>query len=414
MGGVHAPTTSTELRLHNLIRLLRAVHVGGAELTRSQLTRELGLARGTATVLMSELAAAETVLERPQTDRPRGRPTHLVGPHPRGPLALAVDLREDSWSISAAALGGASQMLECRHHTAGLAIEVLAELSGALRHRMAELTGRVVGIGVAVPASVRDGRIVDAVHLDWHDVDLISLLRLDDDPVVQLGNDASLAALAEARRGALRGVDLGLHLHVSLGVGGALVVAGRPLTGAHGMAGEFGHLPLAGDPRRGCACGSTGCWDLDVGANALIRHLDHDIPIHRRLHHAGQLIAEAATGNPASARAVDAVARALGRGIGALVNAHDPETVTLSGLGAQIHEVAAPAVAAGCEETLMAFRRRSPALLAVSGLGAAAPRIGATELIFDAFLTTEGLRTWRDRPRRVLPDEAPRATPISW
>ncbi|GAB1818862.1 ROK family transcriptional regulator [Herbidospora sp. RD11066] len=394
MGGVHAPTTSTELRLHNLTRLLRAVHAGGGELTRSQLTRDLGLARGTATVLTGELAAADLVRERPLADRPRGRPTHQVGPHPRGPLALAVDLREDSWAISAAALGGTSELLECRHHTAGLATDVLADLSGELRRRMAELTGRVVGVGISVPASVRDGRFVDAVHLGWHDVDLISLLGLGEDPLVRLGNDANLAALAEARRGALRGVGLGLHLHVSLGVGGALVVAGRPLTGAHGMAGEFGHLPLAGDRHGPCACGSTGCWDLDVGANALIRHLGHDVPVHRRLHHAGRLIAEESTGP-----AVGAVARALGRGIGALVNAHDPEVVTLSGLGARLYEVAADPVEAGCAEALMAFRR--PAPITASLLGAEAPRVGIAEMVFDAFLTAEGLRAWSSRPREA-------------
>ncbi|WP_062433673.1 ROK family protein [Herbidospora daliensis] len=392
---MHAPTTSSELRLHNLTRLLRAVHAGGGELTRSQLTRDLGLARGTATVLMGELVSAGMVREQPPAERPRGRPTQLVGPHPHGPLALAVDLREDSWSISAAELGGASRLLDCRHHTAGLASEVLAALSEALRRCVAGLAGRVVGVGVAVPAAVRDGRVIDAIHLGWHDVDLISLLRLDGGPAVLLGNDAGLAALAEARRGALRGVDFGLHLHVSLGVGGALVVGGRPLAGAHGVAGEFGHLPLAGDPHAACPCGSAGCWDLDVGANALIGA--RDVPVHRRLHHAGELITRAAAGDAGSRRAVETVAHALGRGIGSLVNAHDPRTVTLSGLGARIHEVAAPVVIAGCEERLMAFRRGDPGLIAASRLGAAAPRIGTAEMVFDAFLTTEGVSTWRDR-----------------
>ena len=51
-----AATTSAELRAHNLARLLRAVHDGGGQLTRAQLTRQLSLARGTATVLVRELA----------------------------------------------------------------------------------------------------------------------------------------------------------------------------------------------------------------------------------------------------------------------------------------------------------------------------------------------------------------------
>jgi len=51
-----AATTSAELRAHNLARLLRAVHAGGGQLTRAELTRQLSLARGTATVLVRDLA----------------------------------------------------------------------------------------------------------------------------------------------------------------------------------------------------------------------------------------------------------------------------------------------------------------------------------------------------------------------
>ena len=58
-----AATTSAELRAHNLARLLRAVHDGGGQLTRAQLTRQLGLARGTATVLVRDLAGRQLIEE---------------------------------------------------------------------------------------------------------------------------------------------------------------------------------------------------------------------------------------------------------------------------------------------------------------------------------------------------------------
>ncbi len=197
-------------------------------------------------------------------------------------------------------------MLECRRHTAGLVTDVLADLSSALRRRMTKLAGRVVGVGISVPASVRDGRAVDAFHLGWHDVDLISLLRLDGDPLVRLGDDATLAALAEARRGALRRrrprPSPARLARRRRSTRPGRTAADRRLAA---LAGEFGHLPLAGDPRRGCACGSRGCWDLDVGANALIGTSATTSSVDRRLDHAERLIAQAAGGDPASGRAVD-------------------------------------------------------------------------------------------------------------
>ncbi|WP_240197332.1 ROK family protein, partial [Nonomuraea lactucae] len=87
-----------------------------------------------------------------------------------------------------------------------------------------------------------------------------------------VGNDTAFAALAEARRGLLRGVGVGLHLHVDFDLGGVLVVDGRPLPGAGGIGAEFGHMPLTGGTEP-CMCGARGCWGREVGTNALLRHL---------------------------------------------------------------------------------------------------------------------------------------------
>ena len=94
-------TTSADLRAHNLARLLRAVHDGGGARTRAELTRQLSLARGTATVLVRDLARRQLIEELTSpvdatAQRARGRPTGVPSAHARGPVALAVDLRDDS------------------------------------------------------------------------------------------------------------------------------------------------------------------------------------------------------------------------------------------------------------------------------------------------------------------------------
>jgi predicted NBD/HSP70 family sugar kinase len=108
---------------------------------------------------------------------------------------------------------------------------------------------------------------------------------------------------------------------------------------------------------------------------------------------AEQIIAAAGT-DPRSGRALSVVAKALGRGIGALVNAQDPEAVGLSGLAAEIIQADPGAVTAGYLSTLMRFRRAAPPALLPSTLGDLGALTGASELVFDAFLAPRALSAW--------------------
>ncbi|MFF4193279.1 ROK family protein [Nonomuraea sp. NPDC001831] len=386
-------TTSGELRAHNRVRLLRAVHDCAATRTRSQLTRDLNLARGTASVLVAGLAEDALLHEEPASGHTaghtRGRPTQVPGPHPLGPLALAADVREDAWELAACELGGRVSVLEVQPHD-GTPEGALASLGQAVADH---LSRRVIGLGVALAGPVRHDGLVDIAHLGWRSVDVPRLLGLawrpaGPDPVL-VGNDTGLAALAEARRGRLRGVRVGLHLHVDFDLGGVLVVDGRPLDGASGPGAEFGHMPLGGGDRP-CACGATGCWGQEVGANALLRHVG-------LAHGGGRGRAQAEEVLAGSPEAVAAGARALGLGIAALVNAHDPEVVTLSGHGVALLERAGEALADSCRPALMAIRRERPPRIEAAALGWRAALLGAMESVFDAFLTPEGLERWRER-----------------
>ena len=405
-----AATTSAELRAHNLARLLRAVHGGGGQLTRAELTRQLSLARGTATVLVRELAGRQLIEELPspadapadiKVPRTRGRPTGVPSAHPQGPVALAVDLRDDSFTLAAFELTGRCTVLDRQEREAESGTEMLADVAARLKTRRRQFGGRVVGIGVAVPSPVSAGQMVQPTLADWQDVDVAAVLGggiaedgAEDEgflgPILA-GNDATLAGLAEARRGVLRGVSVALHLHVATGIGGVLLSGGLPVTGAHGSAGEFGHMPLTGGSEP-CRCGSVGCWELDAGARGLLRAVGQPEEGDRMLH--AEQVIEAAGADPGCARALARVAEALGRGIGALVNAQDPQAVALSGLAAEMYQAAPAAVRFGYLATLMRFRRSDPPPLLPSTLGELGTLTGASELVFDAFLTARGLSAW--------------------
>jgi predicted NBD/HSP70 family sugar kinase len=164
------------------------------------------------------------------------------------------------------------------------------------------------------------------------------------------------------------------------------------MTGAYGAAGEFGHMPLTGGDKA-CRCGSVGCWELDAGTRGLLSHAGYPEE-GDRMEQAARII-EAAAKDPAAARALSHVAEALGRGIGSLVNAHDPEAIGLSGLAKDVYKSAPDVVYAGYLSTLMRFRRTRPPQLVPSRLGDLGTLTGAAELVFDDFLTPRGLNAWR-------------------
>ncbi len=400
-------TTSADLRAHNLARLLRAVHDGGGARTRAELTRQLRLARGTATVLVRDLADRGLIEElqiqaEAAARRSRGRPTGVPSPHPDGPVALAADLRDDSFSIATFELTGRAKVLERRERAAGSGADLLAGLAERLAAFRDALGSRLIGIGVAVPSPVSHGRMVQPALAEWRGVDVTALLSAGSVPLL-IGNDAKLAGLAEARRGGLRDVPVALHLHVATGIGGILLSGGSPLAGAHGAAGEFGHMPLTSGTEP-CRCGSLGCWELDAGSHGLLRRACRPEE-GNRMKLATAVITDAGR-DPACGRALADVAESLGRGIGSLVNANDPGAIGLSGLAREIYQAAPEAVWAGYVSRLMRFRRDAPPPLVPSQLGDLGVLTGAAELVFDAFLTPRGLGAWGPadsarRPRRA-------------
>lgn len=127
--------------------------------------------------------------------------------------------------------------------------------------------------GVAVPGIIDDtgGIAVYAANLGWKDVPLRALLskRLGGLPVA-LGHDVRAGGLAEGRIGAGRGADRFLFVPLGTGIAGAIGIGGRIEAGAHGCAGEIGHIVVRpGGPE--CGCGQRGCLEALASAAAIAR-----------------------------------------------------------------------------------------------------------------------------------------------
>ncbi|MEU3722179.1 ROK family protein [Streptomyces sp. NPDC031705] len=149
-------------------------------------------------------------------------------------------------------------------------LDFAAELLGIGRERFGTTASAA---GVAVPGIVdaERGLAVYAANLGWRDVPMRDLLgaRLGGIPVA-LGHDVRTGGLAEGRIGAGAGADRFLFVPLGTGIAGAIGIAGRIEAGAHGYAGEIGHIVVRpGGPA--CGCGQYGCLETLASASAVSR-----------------------------------------------------------------------------------------------------------------------------------------------
>jgi glucokinase len=255
--------------------------------------------------------------------------------------------------------------------------------------------GPVVGVGIGAAGWFdRTGDMVlFSPHLAWRNASLRADLAGRIRCPLWVGNDADAAAWAEYRYGAARGAELALMITLGTGIGGGIVADGRLQRGAHGVAGEWGHMRVVPEGRL-CACGNRGCWEQYASGSALAqtaRELARTSPASAadllervdgepaRL--TGEHVAAAAAAGDSAARDLIAeVGSWLGQGIADLSAVLDPEVVVIGGgvsaLGEQLLEPAR----ARLERALPGRGFRPGPRVVAAELGPAAGLVGAADL----------------------------------
>lgn len=398
---------SETVRRANLSAIVRELHACGS-LSRSELVARTGLTRSAIRSLIGELVVSGLVSEgRAVPLGTPGRPSPLVRLNPEGAVVLALDIEVDSLAAAIVGLGG--EVLEHirveqprGHSSVDEVVARLVELARAVRARR-PADQPLVGVGVAVVGVVRrtDGLVSTAPNLGWHDVPLGDRLRdaLAVSVPISIANEADLGALAEHRRGAAVGVDDVLFLSGEVGVGGGLIVDGRPLTGAAGYGGEVGHMPV--NPiGTTCRCGSVGCWETEIGEDVLLARAGHPRGGGRR--EVDAVLREAADGSETAQAALDHVGHWLGLGLAGLVNILNPRLIVLGGRFGRIYPFVIRSLETELDRRALAAPR---ALVRVvpTALADNAPLLGAAELAFTPLLADPA--TWV-APRNALTELA--------
>lgn len=251
-------------------------------------------------------------------------------------------------------------------------------------------------IGVGVAGMISPGGVIRyGPNIGIRDLPLAELLSQRVGHAVTVTNDASAAVLAEQRVGVARGLDDVAMFTLGTGVGGGLVVNGRLVFGAHGFAGELGHVVVAAGGRR-CPCGSRGCVEAYASGTAMAaiareRLGDHGATstLRGEPELTGRVVTEAAEAGDELAQAVLAEAGSwLGVAAASVVNAFDPQIVVVGGGAApRAAPWVLPAAMQSMQPHLLGADWRQAPALELASLGDDAGVVGA------ALLATEGSGT---------------------
>ncbi|MFJ9032003.1 ROK family protein [Streptomyces sp. NPDC102274] len=281
-------------------------------------------------------------------------------------------------------------------------VETILGFAADLRAYGTEHFGEsAVAAGVAVPGIVDAERGIAryAANLGWRDVPMRDLLgaRLGGVPVA-LGHDVRTGGLAEGRLGAGRGADRFLFVPLGTGIAGAIGIAGTIEAGAHGYAGEIGHVVVRPDGPD-CGCGQRGCLETLASAAAVTRAWAAA---------SGDPEADAAdcakaveSGDPAAVRVwLDAV-DALAAGLVTALTLLDPRTLIIGGGLAESGETLFTPLRTAVEERVT-FQKLPE--IVPAALGDTAGCLGAGLLAWD--LLAAARPAAEARPAEARPAEA--------
>lgn len=130
----------------------------------------------------------------------------------------------------------------------------------------------VKSIGFGVPSFINKKGQVTCVNLGWKEEDFINTLKSKfPETNVYAENDATVAALAEAKAGSMKGCDVGVMYTLGTGVGGGIIINGKVFNGAHNMGSEIGHV-IVDTNYFDCNCGNNGCLETFCSATAIIKY----------------------------------------------------------------------------------------------------------------------------------------------
>jgi predicted NBD/HSP70 family sugar kinase len=316
-------------------------------LSRTELARRTELSASTVTKMVNPLIDAGYIVETGAASSGLGRPRQLLRVAAERYAVLGVKIAPETVTgviadLEARVMAQRERVLPAPHDPATV-IEAAAGVVRDLAGGDAGRRGKILGVGVGIGGHVdpRAGLVVRSGMLGWTGVPLAAPLAAATGLPVVIDNDVNALAIAERWFGAGRGIRSFVLVTVGPGIGSAFLLDGEPLTGATGLAGELGHIPVRPDGAP-CRCGNRGCLETVTSDESILR----DIAARGGTEYPdiAAAIEQARSGtDPAAAGAFEAMGTEFGRALATVCNLFNPGRVVLTGERAAAYDLFGPA-----------------------------------------------------------------------
>jgi predicted NBD/HSP70 family sugar kinase len=246
-------------------------------------------------------------------------------------VVIGVDIRPTQTTVAVADANGkfTSQEVIATSSDPKISLDTLIE---CIRRIIRSCKGKKIeGIGISLPGRFNHSsdRLVFAPNLAWRDLDIRGPIVKATGLEVEVENAANACVLAEVWFDRVEQCRNLVVVTVSEGIGAGVLANGELVRGLHGMAGEFGHVPL--DPKGPvCACGGRGCWEVFASNRAALRYYFESGSQFGGLSFP-DLLSRADQGDTRAANALEKMAHYLGRGMRMIVAGLAPERIVVVG-----------------------------------------------------------------------------------
>lgn len=384
-------------KMVNRALLLDLVRRRGA-VSRAWLAKESGLTKVTVSSQVADLLAMGVVRETGVGPSELGRKPVMLEIDSGAGFALGVSLSRES--LRAVVMDASGSVVKddierLSDHSPEAVTTVVASAIRAAKKRYRQSRFGLFGVGIAIPGAVErgTGRVVRSAKLDWADVAVKASIARHYGGILKVGNDATLATIAERELYAPKADDF-VCLLIDEGIGSGAYINGSIHYGHNGQFGEVGHMTVRHDGPR-CPCGNVGCWDLYGSELALRQALaaasssrtGNAICRPEWVPSPDELLELAATQPAWSVAAFQEFVGYLTTGIVSVINSMAPSIMSINSAVLAASPSLFAQLKAGVAERAMAHAGACE--IKLSSLGKAAPAIGAAMAASERFF--EGL-----------------------
>lgn len=198
----------------------------------------------------------------------------------------------------------------------------------------------VIGLGLGVPGSVNSEGVVNkCINLGWDVMNIEQAMNEKSGFRVKAGNDANMAALGEDWKGGASEFSSMMLVTLGTGVGGGIIIDGKPICGFNGAAAEIGHIPIVREETPACNCGKKGCLEQVSSASGIVRvakmmlcESEEPSTLRQAEDISAKLVFdEAKKGDKIAVEVAEYVAKYLGLGLATVAGVIDPECFVIGG-----------------------------------------------------------------------------------